>query len=168
MSYKKDKLKKIKMLLLDVDGVLTDGSITYDSEGNNLLTFNVHDGFGITHAIKNGLIIGIITGRKAGAVKHRMKDLGIKEFIWGATDKAAPYRQLKTKFNLADDEIAYIGDDIPDIPILQKVGFAVITKNARKETLKYADYVTSVKGGNGAVREVIDMIMNSKKFKQEK
>jgi len=167
MSHRKEKLKKIKMLLLDVDGVLTDGSITYDSEGNNLLTFNVQDGFGITHAMKNGLNVGIITGRKCDAVKHRIKDLGIKEFHWGAIDKVTPYEQVKKKYNLTDEEIAYIGDDILDIPVLQKVGFAVIPKNARKETRKYAHYVTDVKGGNGAVREVIDMIMNSKSIKQD-
>ncbi len=167
MSHKKEKLKKIKMLLLDVDGVLTDGSITYDSEGNNLLTFNVQDGFGIANALQNGLKIGVITGRKCEAVKHRIKDLGIKEFYWGAIDKATPYEQVKKKHDLTDEEIAYIGDDILDIPVLQKAGFAAIPKNARRETRKYAHYVTDAKGGNGAVREVIDMIMGSQKNKQD-
>lgn len=168
MNHRKEKLKKIKILLLDVDGVLTDGSITYDSEGKNLLTFNVQDGFGIKNAMKNGLNIGVITGRKCEAVKHRIKDLGIKEFHWGVVNKMIPYERIKVKHKLADEEIAYIGDDIPDIPVLQKAGFAVITKNAVKEIKKYAHYITEVKGGNGAVREVIDMILSSKSLKQDK
>ena len=167
MSHKKEKLKKIKMLLLDCDGVLTDGSITYDTEGNNLLTFNVLDGFGISHALKNGLNIGVITGRKCEAVKHRIKDLGIKDFYWGAVDKVTPYEEIKKKYDLKDEEVAYVGDDILDIPVLQKAGFAVITKNAVREARKYAHYVTELKGGNGAVREVIDMILNSRNTKQD-
>jgi len=168
MNIKKDKLKKIKMLILDVDGVLTDGSITYDKEGNNLITFNVHDGYGINFALANGLSVGVITGRKSEAVKHRIKDLGIKDFFNGAIDKVTPYEKIKQKYNLSDDEIAYIGDDILDIPVLQRVGLPIVTKNARIETKKYAKYITQEKGGNGAVREVIDMILNAKNIIQDK
>lgn len=168
MNIKKDVLKKIKMLILDVDGVLTDGSITYDKDGNNLLSFNVHDGYGINFALANGLNIGIITGRKSDAVIHRINDLGIKDFYNGAIDKVTPYEKIKQKYNLSDEEIAYIGDDILDIPVLQRVGLPIVTKNARRETKKYAKHITHEKGGNGAVREVIDMILMAKNIIQDK
>lgn len=156
------------MLILDVDGVLTDGTLIYDNEGNNLIAFNVQDGYGINFAMNNGLTIGVITGRKSEAVKHRIKDLGIKDFYSGAIDKITPYNKIKEKYKYSDNEIAYIGDDILDIPLLQKVGLPIATKNARRETKKYAEYITQKKGGNGAVREVIDMIMNAKNIFQDK
>jgi 3-deoxy-D-manno-octulosonate 8-phosphate phosphatase (KDO 8-P phosphatase) len=157
----KEKLSKIKMLLLDVDGVLTDGRITYHSEGKELISFDVHDGYGITNAMKHGIIIGIITGRNSEAVKRRAIDLGITEFFPGSLNKTEPYEQIKIKYKLSDENIAYVGDDILDIPLLQKVGFPVATSNARREAKRYAEYITESPGGRGAVREVTDMILQA-------
>lgn len=167
MKTKKYKLDKIKLLLLDVDGVMTDGSITIDSAKNSTLTFHVHDGYGIVQAIKHGIPVGIITGRKSLAAKERANNLGIKEFHWGAINKIPIYEKIKKKYRLADIEIAYIGDDLPDLPIIKKVGFSAIPKNARKELFKYAHYITKSNGGKGAVREVIDLIFKSKKIQMD-
>jgi 3-deoxy-D-manno-octulosonate 8-phosphate phosphatase (KDO 8-P phosphatase) len=153
-----EKFKKIKLLLLDVDGVLTDGGITYSSNGEESVTFHVHDGFGIVQALKRGFQIGIITGRDSEAVKNRINVLGIKIFYKAALNKIGPYEEIKKNLNLDDKEIAYIGDDIPDIPILQVVGLPIAPINAIKETKKYAEYITETGGGHGAVREVIDAI----------
>jgi 3-deoxy-D-manno-octulosonate 8-phosphate phosphatase (KDO 8-P phosphatase) len=153
-----EKFKKIKMLILDVDGVLTDGTLTYSTTGEESVTFDVHDGFGIVQAMKHGINIGIITGRDSAAVKHRMNVLGIKIFYKAALDKVAPYMEIKNNLNLNDSEIAYIGDDILDIPILKMAGLPIAPKNARQETKEHAEYITENSGGRGAVREVIDAI----------
>jgi 3-deoxy-D-manno-octulosonate 8-phosphate phosphatase (KDO 8-P phosphatase) len=154
-----EKFRNIKMLILDVDGVLTDGTIIYNSEGKELIMFDVYDGFGITRAIQNGINIGIITGRTSEAVKNRAIDLGIKDFFEGAIDKIKPYEIIKEEHKLIDDEIAYVGDDILDIPLLQRVGLPIATKNARKEAKRFAEYITRNSGGNGAVREIIDFML---------
>jgi 3-deoxy-D-manno-octulosonate 8-phosphate phosphatase (KDO 8-P phosphatase) len=154
-----EKFRKIKMLLLDVDGVLTNGTIIYNSEGNELISFDVYDGFGITRAIQNGINVGIITGRTSEVIKNRAKDLGIKNYFEGAIDKIKPYEELKIKYNLANDEIAYAGDDILDIPLLQRVGLPIATKNARREAKRVAEYITQNSGGSGAVREIIDLLL---------
>ena len=164
MKQKKYNLDKIKLLLLDVDGVMTDGSITIDSTKKSILTFNAHDGYGIVQAIKNGIIVGIITGGISIAAKKRASNLGIKEFHWGAIEKIPVYEKIKNKYRLEDSEIAYIGDDLPDLPIIKRVGFAAAPKSAREELFKYAHYITKANGGKGAVREVIDLIFKSKKI----
>ena len=164
MKRNKYNLDKIKLLLLDVDGVMTDGSITIDFTKNDRLTFHVHDGYGIVQAIKNGILVGIITGRKSIAAKERATRLGIKEFHWGVINKIPVYEKIKKKYHLEDIEIAYIGDDLPDLSIIKKVGFSVAPKNAREELFKHVDYITKTKGGKGAVREVIDLIFKSKKI----
>jgi 3-deoxy-D-manno-octulosonate 8-phosphate phosphatase (KDO 8-P phosphatase) len=164
----KYNLNKIKLLLLDLDGVMTDGSITIDSAKIFSLTFNVHDGYGIVQAIKNGILVGIITGNDSIAAQTRADKLGIKEFHGSVVDKLPVYEKIKNKYNLKNIEIAYIGDDLPDLPIIKKVGFAATTKNARKEIFKHVHYITKVNGGKGAVREVIDLIFKSKKIQMGK
>jgi 3-deoxy-D-manno-octulosonate 8-phosphate phosphatase (KDO 8-P phosphatase) len=165
MKQNKYNLDKIKLLLLDVDGVMTNGLITIDSTKKDSLTFHAHDGYGIIQAIKNEITVGIITGRKSIAAKERATCLGIKEFHWGAINKIPVYEKIKKKYRLEDIQIAYIGDDLPDLPIIKKVGFSAAPKNARKELFKYVHYITKTNGGQGAVREVIDLIFKSKKFK---
>jgi 3-deoxy-D-manno-octulosonate 8-phosphate phosphatase (KDO 8-P phosphatase) len=168
MKQNKYNLDKIKLLLLDVDGVMTDGSITIDSAKNSGLTFHVHDGYGIVQAIKNGIPVGIITGSESIAAKKRADHLGIKEFHWGVVNKIPVYEKIKNKYRLEDLEIAYIGDDLPDLPIIKKVGFSAAPKNARKELFKYVHYITKANGGKGAVREIIDLIFKSKKIQMGK
>jgi 3-deoxy-D-manno-octulosonate 8-phosphate phosphatase (KDO 8-P phosphatase) len=155
------KLKKIKAIFLDVDGVLTDGTIIYGNDGLELRVFDSQDGFGITNAIQKGIRVGIITGRKSDLIKRRANELGIVDIYEGSIDKVTPLKELKRIYRLEESEIAYIGDDILDLPILKKVGLSAAPQNAIHEVKMRVDYVTKVQGGHGAVREVIDLILKA-------
>ncbi len=157
----KEKLKKIKFLILDVDGVLTDGSIVYSSMGEEIKTFNVHDGYGIEKLQAHNIFVGIITGRDSAIVEKRAKDLKIENLIQGTIDKIPAAEKFANKYNITLDEIAFMGDDLFDIPLLQKVGFSSAPKNARKEVKRIVHYVTKKEGGKGAVRELIDCILDA-------
>jgi 3-deoxy-D-manno-octulosonate 8-phosphate phosphatase (KDO 8-P phosphatase) len=153
------KAKKIKLLLLDVDGVLTDGSIILDGKGNELKAFHVRDGHGIKMAQRAGIIIGIITGRKAEVVNIRAKELGIQEVHQGTHDKEAVYDSIISKYGLHDDDVAYMGDDIVDLDIFKRTGFAVTVADADPATKPFVDLITKAAGGKGAVRELINIIL---------
>lgn len=155
----KEKLLKIKMLLLDVDGVLTGGEIIYSSSGEELKKFDIQDGMGITLARMAGLKTGIITGRTSDMVKRRAEELQFDVVSQGNFNKLKPYEEIRESYGLNDDEIAYVGDDLLDLPILKRVGFSVAVANARDEVKAQCDYITTAEGGNGAVREVIDKIL---------
>jgi len=157
----RSKAKKIKLLLLDVDGVLTDGRIILDNQGNELKAFHVRDGHGIKLAQRAGIVIGIITGRKAEVVSVRARELGIGEVHQGALEKISVYEALLEKYDLRDDEAAFIGDDIVDVGILKRVGFAVTVADCDPAVKPYADMITQAKGGRGAVREVINLLLAS-------
>ena len=157
----RSKAKKIKLLLLDVDGVLTDGRIILDNQGNELKAFHVRDGHGIKLAQRAGIVIGIITGRKAEVVSVRARELGIGEVHQGALQKIGVYEALLEKYGLRDDEAAFIGDDIVDVEILKRVGFAVTVADCDPSVKPYADMITQAKGGRGAVREVINLLLAS-------
>ncbi len=158
-----EKAKKVKMILLDVDGVLTDGSIIYSSNCGEIKIFNAQDGYGIVRAIELGLKVGIITGRESSIIKKRADELGISDLIQSSIDKVKPFENLMAKYNLKPEEFCYIGDDILDIPLLKIVGFSAAPANARVEVRRVVDYVASTSGGNGAVREVIDFILKAQK-----
>ena len=155
----KQKLKKIKMVLFDVDGVLTDGSIVYTDKGTELKSFNIQDGMGITLARKSGLLTGIITGRLSSMVSRRAEELKIDTVSQGSFNKLIPYLEILKKHNLSDEEICYIGDDIVDMVLLNRVGFSAAVANAREEVKAICDYITVAAGGHGAVREVIDLVL---------
>jgi 3-deoxy-D-manno-octulosonate 8-phosphate phosphatase (KDO 8-P phosphatase) len=157
----RSKAKKIKLLLLDVDGVLTDGRIILDNQGNELKSFHVRDGHGIKLAQRAGVIIGIITGRKSEVVNVRARELGIGEVHQGALEKIGVYETLLEKYGLGDDEAAFIGDDIVDVGILKRVGLAVTVADCDPAVKPYADMITQAKGGRGAVREVINLLLAS-------
>ncbi len=157
------KLKKIKAILLDVDGVLTDGAIIYGVDGLELKVFDSQDGFGIVNAIKQGIRVGIITARKSEVVERRAAELGVVDLFQGSIDKLTPYEKFKKAYSLEDGEIAYVGDDILDLPLLQRVGFSAAPSNAVRDVKMKVDYVAKVRGGHGAVREVIDLILKSQK-----
>jgi 3-deoxy-D-manno-octulosonate 8-phosphate phosphatase (KDO 8-P phosphatase) len=152
-------LKKIKMLIMDVDGVLTDGSILLDAHGEDIKVFNSQDGAGIKYLHRAGLKCAILSGRSSPAVEARAKELEIEDVFQGAKDKVVSYEQIRTRRQLTDAEVCYIGDDLTDIPVLRRVGFPVAVANARKEVKKAARFVTSAPGGHGAVREVIEKIL---------
>lgn len=142
-----------------MDGVLCSGDITYLDTGQEIKTFDVQDGMGITLAHRAGLMTGILTGRKSKAVSRRSKELKVTILSQGEFNKWQPYLQIKKKLNLHDQEICYIGDDVLDLPVLKAAGFSVAVANAREEVKAVADYVTVARGGRGAVREVIDLIL---------
>ena len=155
------KAKKIKLLLLDVDGVLTDGRIILDNQGNEIKAFHVRDGHGIKLAQRAGITIGIITGRSSEVVNIRARELGIEEVYQGALDKMVAYESVLSKYNINDEEVAFIGDDIVDVPIFRKVGLAVTVADADPAVKPFIDMVTKAEGGRGAVREIINMILTS-------
>lgn len=157
----KKRLQKIKLLLLDVDGVLTDGKIIYDSDGREIKNFDVQDGFGIVFFQKAGYKTAIITARASKVVEIRAKDLGVHKLYQNAFPKMFAYQNLLEEFQLKDQEVCFIGDDLVDLPVLKRVGFSVGVPNAVKEVKKTVHYVTNKPGGAGAVREVIEMILKN-------
>lgn len=157
----KKSAAKIKALVLDVDGVLTDGSLTFDEDGKEYKTFNAKDGQGIVMLNKTGFITAIITARENGTVRHRFKNLGMTKLFEGSKNKIASLKELMTEFNLQPEEIAYMGDDLPDICVLKTVGLPSCPADAVEEVKKYAKFVASKNGGRGAVRELCDLILKS-------
>ena len=153
------KMKKIKMVIFDVDGVLTDGQIVLDHEGQEIKKFDVQDGFGIVLLRKVGIKTAIISARQSPAVTVRAEDLKIDRIYQDAYPKLEAYRKLLEEFHLKDEEVCFIGDDLPDLAVLKQAGFSVAVKNAVKEIKGAADYVTKNPGGAGAIREVIEMIL---------
>ena len=156
-----DKIQKIKVLVLDVDGVLTDGKIVIDAQGKEIKTFDVQDGFGIVLLGRVGFKTAIISARSATAVTVRAKDLKIDKVYQDAYPKVNAYVKLLNDFKVSDDEVCFVGDDLPDVGVLKRVGFAVAVANAVEEVKKEADYVTKKSGGAGAVREVIELILKN-------
>lgn len=154
-------LRGIKMLLLDVDGVLTDGRIIFGSDGLELKAFDVKDGHGLKLVQRCGIQVGIITGRESDIVSHRAAELGIEILYQGAKDKLVPYREILEQHDLADAEIAYVGDDVVDLPILRRVGFSATVADAIDEVKPHVDYIASRPGGRGAVREICDHILKN-------
>jgi len=155
----KQKAKKIKLIAFDVDGVLTDGGIIYDNSGMEIKRFNVKDGQIISHLKKNGIVVGAITGRNSQVVKNRCEELKLDFHFHGSSDKSVQYEKIKEKYNLSDEEIAYIGDDIIDLPILTRCGLSATPNDAREYIKRYVDFITPSKGGDGALRDLADMIL---------
>lgn len=154
--------KNIKVLILDVDGVLTDGGIIIDNKGNELKSFHVRDGHGIKMLIRAGIHVVLITGRSSKVVERRARELGITDVFQKCHDKRKAYRQLSKKYSFHDHEVAYIGDDIVDIPLLRRIGLPVVVADADDEVKSSALIVTEKGGGRGAVREVCDFILKAK------
>jgi 3-deoxy-D-manno-octulosonate 8-phosphate phosphatase (KDO 8-P phosphatase) len=155
------RIRKIRAFILDVDGVLTDGAITYVSDGTEIKTFSVLDGQGIKMAQELGIRFAIITGHASEMVQRRAKELSILDVYLNSIDKLAAYEDFKLKHNLPDDEIAFMGDDVLDIPVLKKVGLAFAPANAHKQVKLHAHFQCNLYGGHGAVREAIDLILDT-------
>jgi len=158
-SELKQIVKNIRLLALDVDGVLTDGTLYYDKNGEALKRFNVRDGQGIKLAQAYNLEIGIISARQCEIVKNRLGELGVKHIFQHCYDKAKQIKQLSEELNISLGEIAYIGDDILDVPPLEIVGLPVCPNNAHPSAKSKAKLITETNGGEGCVREVIDLIL---------
>ena len=157
----KQKLKKIRMLIMDIDGVLTDGGIVLGNGGQEFKIFNVQDGMGITLLRQAGLKVGIITGRRSEAVEVRAQELHVDVLFQDAFPKLVAYGEILDRYDFQDKEVSYMGDDLLDIPVMNRVGVAVAVANAREEVKKIADIVTLASGGKGAVREVVEIILKS-------
>jgi 3-deoxy-D-manno-octulosonate 8-phosphate phosphatase (KDO 8-P phosphatase) len=157
-----DKFKTIDLLLMDVDGVLTDGSIIFHDTGGETKVFNSKDGLGITLLLKAGIQVGLVTARKSQALRNRCKDLGITLLFEGSFNKATTLGEIERKTGIPPENAAFIGDDLPDLPMFHRVGIGIAVSDAHEQVLNEADMVTSAKGGAGAVREVCDAILKSK------
>jgi len=155
-----EKIQHIKMFLMDVDGVMTDGGLILGSGGMEFRRFHVHDGMGITLAKAAGLLVGILTSKDSEAVRRRAEDLGMDEIQMGLVHKEKGFQAILIKYGLKDEEIAYMGDDILDIPILKRAGLSICVANGAEEAKRVSLYVTQKKGGEGAVREVVEMLLS--------
>jgi 3-deoxy-D-manno-octulosonate 8-phosphate phosphatase (KDO 8-P phosphatase) len=155
------KAQNISLLLLDVDGVLTDGRIIIDDRGVETKHFHVRDGQGIALLLRAGIEVGLITSRSSSSVRHRAKELGIRLVYQGVRDKMTTYNEIKRSCSLRDEQIAYMGDDIIDLPTLREVGLALSVADGWSGLRGTVDYVTSRPGGQGAVREVAEMILKA-------
>ncbi|MFJ1268142.1 KdsC family phosphatase [Legionella lytica] len=156
-----EKAQQIKCLICDMDGVLTDGLLYIDNHFNELKTFHIHDGVGLKLLMTVGIEVAVITGSRNAVVDHRMQQLGIKHYYKDQLNKQDTYDQLKKTLNLEDEQFAYIGDDLPDIPLIQKVGLGVTVANAVPAVKEIAVWQTELPGGRGAVRELCDLILNA-------
>jgi 3-deoxy-D-manno-octulosonate 8-phosphate phosphatase (KDO 8-P phosphatase) len=155
----KAALSRVRLLVLDVDGVLTDGRLFYGPRGESLKAFHVRDGYGIKQVAKAGIAVAIISGRKSAAVQRRAKELGIRYVTQGAADKLAALRRLARSRGVSLEECACIGDDTPDAPILDAAGVGIAVLDAHADALAAANLVTTKPGGHGAVREVCDWLL---------
>ena len=153
--------KKIKLLVCDVDGVFSDGRIYLGNDGEELKAFHTKDGFGIKALGQSGVDVAIITGRRSAIVANRMTALNVKHIVQGQEDKLPALLSLGKELSLTLDEIAYIGDDMPDLPCIEQVGLGIAVQDAHPAVLNQANFTTFTKGGFGAVREVCDLIMQS-------
>jgi 3-deoxy-D-manno-octulosonate 8-phosphate phosphatase (KDO 8-P phosphatase) len=158
LSDARYRLPGIKLAAFDIDGVMTDGSLTFDENGVEYKTFNAKDGQGIMNLKSAGIITAVITARNNGTVAHRAKILEIAELYMGSKNKIKNLDELRAKYNLEYDEIAYMGDDLPDICVLEKVGLAGCPADAVDEVKKVSHFISSKGGGKGAVREFCDLI----------
>jgi len=156
-----EKAKKIKLVIFDVDGVLTDGRLYFNEKGVELKAFHVHDGQGMKLLLQQQIEVAIITHHDSPITLRRMEKLGIKHIYLGEDPKLITYETLLAKLNLNDEQVAYLGDDLPDLPVIQRVGLGIVVANAANQIVPYADWQTRAAGGHGAAREVCDFILSA-------
>lgn len=156
-----EKAKKLKLLILDVDGVLTDGKLFFDNQGNEYKSFHARDGHGIKLLRQTGVEVAVISGRKSASVALRMKNLGIEHVYQGHEHKVAAFNEIIEKLAITPEQAAHVGDDVLDLPVMIRVGLAIAVNDANFAVKQRADWVTTLPGGQGAVREVCDLIMQA-------
>ena len=157
-----EKARQIRLVIFDVDGVLTDGSLFFGDDGQEYKAFNSKDGHGIRMLLENGIEAAIITGRESSVVTHRMDNLGIPHVLQGRREKLPAYEEIKDLTGFEDSEIAYIGDDVIDLPVMKKVAFAVAVQDAHPYVKQHAHWQTPSCGGRGAARDLCEMILDAK------
>jgi 3-deoxy-D-manno-octulosonate 8-phosphate phosphatase (KDO 8-P phosphatase) len=153
----------IRLLVLDVDGVLTDGRLWLGAAGEILKSFHVRDGHGIRAVLAAGVQVAVLSGRRSAAVRARCRELGIRHVIQGSADKLADFRRLARRLTLEASQCACIGDDVPDVPLMRALGLAFAVADAHEEARAAADRTTRLAGGCGAVREVCDLLLSTRK-----
>ena len=152
-------LVAIRLVAFDVDGVFTDGRFYLSNDGVETKSFSTQDGFGIRRLLSAGIDVAVISGRLSAAVDQRMAELGVPHVIQGCKDKIAAFDELTARLGINDTDCVFVGDDIPDLPLLSKVGYSVAVANAVNEVRDHCDYTTKARGGFGAVREVCDLVI---------
>jgi len=157
-----EKARLIKLIVFDVDGVFTDGSLYYHDSGQETKAFNTQDGQGIKMLHQQGIETAIITGRTSNIVIHRAKNLGILRLVQGREDKLVALKEILNDMSLTPDQVAYAGDDLPDLPAISYAGLGIAVANAHNFVALHADWQTSLPGGKGAVREISDFILDAK------
>lgn len=159
MSDLAERARAIRLLVLDVDGVMTDGRLYIRPQGDEVKCFHVRDGYGLKALQRAGITVAIISGRRSEAVARRMRELGIEMVHQGVDDKLAVLREIEQRVGVDASRIACVGDDTPDVPVMNHVGLAIAVADAHSDARQVADHVTSAKGGRGAVREVCDLLL---------
>ena len=157
-----DKAARVRLVIFDVDGVLTDGSLFVGDDGQEYKAFNSRDGHGIKMLIKHGVIVAIITGRTSKVVEHRMENLGIEHVYQGKLDKLPAYEELAGELGISAAETAYVGDDIVDLPVMRRVGLAIAVQDAHPLVRTHSHWQTPSCGGRGAARDVCEMLMEAR------
>jgi 3-deoxy-D-manno-octulosonate 8-phosphate phosphatase (KDO 8-P phosphatase) len=155
------KAKNVRVLVLDVDGVLTDGRIAIDDRGIESKFFNAKDGHGLRMLMRANIQVVLLSGRESEATRHRARELGIAKVYQNIHNKIEAYEQILEGSGLEDHQIAYVGDDLVDLPLLKRVGFSAVVRDSVNEIKPFADYVTEQEGGKGAVREIIEFILKA-------
>ena len=161
MQEVRGKAAAIRLVIFDVDGVLTDGRLYFGDDGQEYKAFNSKDGHGMVMLQQAGVQIGIITGRTSEVVRLRMENLGIEHVYQGRRDKLPAYEDLRAALHLSDQQIAYVGDDVVDLPVMRRVGLAIAVQDAHALTRTHADWITPSGGGRGAAREVCEFLMDA-------
>jgi len=154
-----NSLANVRLVAFDVDGVFTDGRFHLSDDGIESKSFCTQDGFGVRQLLKSGVEVAVISGRSSVAVEHRMKELGVAHILLACSDKTAAFDTLIAKLGIGAEEAAFVGDDIPDLPLLSKVGHSFAVANAVSAVREYCRYTTEASGGDGAVREVCELVL---------
>jgi 3-deoxy-D-manno-octulosonate 8-phosphate phosphatase (KDO 8-P phosphatase) len=154
-----NRLAKVRLVAFDIDGVFTDGKFQLSDDGVESKSFHTQDGFGIRQLLNAGIEVAVISGRKSAAVELRMEELGVRHVILACEDKTAAFDDLTKKLGISAEESAFVGDDIPDLPLLSKVGYSFAVANAVSAVHEYCDHTTEASGGSGAVREVCELVL---------
>jgi 3-deoxy-D-manno-octulosonate 8-phosphate phosphatase (KDO 8-P phosphatase) len=160
-----DKAQCVKLLILDVDGVFTNGQVWLTGSGDEYKVFHTQDGYGIKHIQRNGIDVAVISGRNSPSCALRMKELCVEHVHQGTHDKVPVFEALLKKLNLKPEQCGYVGDDVPDIPVMQRVGLKVAVANATEPVKDIADWITTLEGGHGAVRQVCDLLTHAQQMK---
>ena len=163
-----EKAKNIELVIFDIDGVMTDGSLFFDNNGDEYKAFNSLDGHGLRMLQECGVRVAVITGRKSELVKHRMNDLGVTLLYHGYRDKIPAFKSLLEEVQLEKNQITYVGDDVVDLPVMSQLDFTIAVHNAHPFVKKHAQWVTERSGGHGAVREVCEFILEAKGLLEDK